>query len=133
MSLVDSADLTIGSTFGNKLLERYVSFEINDAATREPFTPVGKQRPVGSTRKPGEQTIDIELMPDTTEEVPWHILQASGEIITCTVQYRGGAQKGQRWQYRCQVSERKPPAGDNEGKYTASVKLLVIGEGKKLS
>jgi hypothetical protein len=139
MSVIDSADLIFswpsgtGTTGGNRLLKRTQSFKPADAATREAVMAVGSQRPVGSMRKPGAQTITLEEKPDTVEEVPWETLQASGALCKLIIQYKGGSLRGPRWQYSVQVASVNQPEGDEGGSYSRTIELLVIGEGKRLS
>lgn len=130
--LIDKADIIIGSSYGNVTSRRIKNYKVGDEKTREPFIPVGSDRPVGTTSKPGAQTIDLEVMPEQNPEVPYRKLHASGEVFTITIQERAGAQLGQRIQYQVQVSEVTGPDGDNAGEYTQSVKLIVIGEGRAL-
>ena len=133
--IYDSADLIVGSTTGgNVTLKRVKNFKPSDELTREPFIPVGSTRPVGSTVKPGAQMIDLENVPDTIEEVDWNGLKASGEVFTFTIQYKAGSVRGRRVQYSVQVAEVTPsPEGDQNGEYTETIKLLVIGKGRELN
>jgi hypothetical protein len=131
--LIDAADLFVGSTFGNVTLTRVKNFKPSDELTREAFIPVGSDRPVGTVKKPGAQFIDLEIMPDTTEEVPWRTLLKTGEEFRFTVQYRGGSKLGPRIQYKVQVAEYNEPDGDQGGDYSHACKLVVIGEGRKLN
>lgn len=131
--LIDSADLFVGSSFGNVTLKRVKNFKPSDELTREGFTPVGSDRPVGTVKKPGAQFIDLELMPDTVEEVPWRTLLKTGEEFRFIIQWRGGGELGARIQYTVQVAEYNEPEGDMGGDYSNACKLIVIGEGLKLN
>lgn len=133
MAIIDSADLFVGYSGGNVTLRRCKNFKPTDASTREGFIPVGSKRPVGSMLKPGEQGFDLEEAPDTSSEVPWRPLFNSGELFTFTVQYRAGATLGERWQYSVQVGEVIEPEGDQGGEFNRTIKLLVIGEGRRLA
>jgi hypothetical protein len=129
LQVVDSADVIFESSFGNVVLRQIENFKPSDELVREPFTPVGSQRPIGYTVKPGAQMVEFQVKPAKVEEVPWRTLHKTGEVCTLTTQYYAAGVKGDRLQGSVVVAECVPGAeGDQEGKYSYTVKLLVLGE-----
>lgn len=130
---VDDGTLLIGSSSqGKKKLTGVKSWKPSDEMTREPVLEVGSKRAVGSMVKKGAQSISIEYKPRSRPDVDWATLLNSGETFTISAQYQAGPKKGERWQWSCQVQKFDPPGGDDGGDYSASVELLVIGEGKRM-
>lgn len=131
---VDDGGLLIDSpSQGSKKLTGVESFKVNDGQEREPVMEIGSKRPVGTTRKKGAITIDIEYKPRTVPDVDYDAMNESGEYFDFTCTHQGGAKRGERWQYKCQVAKWEPGGGDAEGKYSASVQYMVIGKGIRLS
>lgn len=131
---VDDGYLSIGSASqGKKKLTGVKSWKVNDEMSREAVLEVGSKRAVGSMVKKGSQSISIEYKPRSRPDVDWNAMNNSGELFTFNCLYLAGPKKGERWQYTCQVQKFEQAGGDESGDYSASVELLVIGEGVRLS
>jgi hypothetical protein len=130
--LYDGGDLTIGckAPIGNRTLRHVKDFKPSDGKKRTAFTPVGAPngRPIGYTTEPGAQEWELSMLPNTREVGIFRQLFQSGEKFKFTVQYKAGAQLGERIQGTVVVAEITEPEGDMKGEYGQTVKLGVIGE-----
>jgi hypothetical protein len=132
-AMIESADLFLAHVGGNIHLKQVKNVKPSDELTREAFTPVGFQRPIGTILRPGAQTFELEIQPGTVEEVPYRALMRSGEVIRFTMQYKGAGKLGARIQASCQVSAYSEPDIDQGGDSTHTVTLLVLGEIKRVA
>ncbi len=133
MSVIDKADhyFTPGGS-GSVPLGRVVQASPMTQSTRKGIIPEGSQYTVGSVAVPGEEHVEMECWADTRPERNWRGMQKSGEMGVYTVQYRAGTVLGERLQCDCQVCEVTNPKKSDNG-YTFTVKLLIVGEVRKLA
>src|ERR1051326_5040596 len=129
MAIIDRCRLWINGT----LEEAQMSVKWTDESTREPFIRNGEEEVFGTSLKPGAKYLEVAIKPRTKPSVDYIEMKRTGETARATLQYYGGALKGDRWQCNVQVAEGTLPESDNEGKAEQTIKLVIIGKPKRLS
>lgn len=122
MAIVDRSSFYLNYSGGNKLLTRVKSLDISDGGSSEMVNAIGSRIPIAFRRKPGGQTLSLEVYDEKLLEVDYYALEASQEQFDFVVQ----DDDGKRRQFIPCIVSKVDASKNDEGEHMMTIEVLAL-------